>query len=53
MLGLPVGAAVLAAAWLLWARCDDKDGDCLVEYGECVLPSRNTVSYPYSLEDES
>lgn len=52
MIGVPIGAAVLASTWLLWARCEDKEGDCLVEYGECVLPSRNTVSYPYSLEDD-
>lgn len=51
MLGVPVGAAVLATTWLLWARNDDADGDCLVEYGESVLPSRHTVSYPYDLED--
>lgn len=51
-LGVPVGAAVLATTWLLWARNDDADGDCLVEYGETVLPSRHTVSYPYSLEEE-
>ena len=49
-LGVPVGAAVLASTWLLWARNDDADGDCLVEYGESVLPSRHTVSYPYDLE---
>lgn len=50
MIGVPVGAAVLASTWLLWARNDDVDGDSLVEYGESVLPSRHTVSYPYDLE---
>jgi GntR family transcriptional regulator len=51
MLGVPVGAAVLASTWLLWAHNDDADADCLVEYGETVLPSRHTVSYPYDLEE--
>ena len=53
MLGVPVGAAVLASTWLLWAHNDDADADCLVEYGETVLPSRHTVSYPYDLEDST
>lgn len=52
LLGVPIGAAVLASTWLLWAKNDDANADCLVEYGECVLPSRHTVSYPYSLEDD-
>jgi hypothetical protein len=50
MLGLPIGAAVLAATWLLWVPSDDDDCDSLVEYGESVLPSRHTVSYPYDLD---
>lgn len=51
MLGLPVGAAVLAMTWLLWTTGDD--GDQLVEYGESVLPARHTVSYPYDLDGPS
>ncbi|MFJ1536356.1 GntR family transcriptional regulator [Streptomyces mirabilis] len=53
MLGVPIGAAVLASTWLLWARNDDADADCLVEYGECVIPSRHTVSYPYALDADA
>lgn len=52
LLGLPIGAAVLAATWLLWTPAEG-DADCLVEYGETVFPSRHTVSYPYSLDDET
>lgn len=48
-LGLPVGAAILASAWLLWAATED--GDRLVEYGEACLPSRATISYPYEISD--
>ncbi len=50
-LGLPVGSAILAGAWLAWAEGED-DGR-LVEYGETCLPPRATVSYPYDLTPES
>ncbi|MFJ5646410.1 GntR family transcriptional regulator [Streptomyces sp. NPDC093223] len=43
-LGLPVGGAILAGAWLLWSGRDD-----LIEYGETCLPPRSTVSYPYEI----
>ncbi|MFF4653590.1 GntR family transcriptional regulator [Streptomyces sp. NPDC001380] len=43
-LGLPVGSAILAGAWLAWA-----DGERVVEYGETCLPPRATVSYPYDI----
>ncbi|CAK7279215.1 GntR family transcriptional regulator [Streptomyces misionensis] len=46
-LGLPVGSAILAGAWLLWSGADD-----LVEYGETCLPPRSTVSYPYEVPGE-
>lgn len=48
-LGLPVGAAVLGVTWLYWTTEDD--GHRLLEYGECVLPARHTVSYPYDVEE--
>lgn len=43
-LRIPVGTAILAGTWLLWAV----DGS-LIEYGEYVLPPRHTVSYPYEV----
>lgn len=49
-LGLPVGTAILAMTWLVWAREDG--GDRLIEYGESCLPPRHTVSYPYDISDD-
>jgi GntR family transcriptional regulator len=49
-LGLPVGAAILANAWLLWSSSDQ--GDRLIEYGESCLPPRATISYPYEIPSE-
>lgn len=43
-LRVPVGTAILAGTWLLWAE----DGS-LIEYGEYVLPPRHTLSYPYEV----
>jgi GntR family transcriptional regulator len=44
MLGLPIGIAILASAWLVWTE----DGR-LIEYGEICYPPRHTVSYPYDI----
>ena len=50
-LGLPVGAAILASTWMLWTSSDEAD-EHLVEYGECCLPARATVTYSYSVKGE-
>lgn len=49
MLGLPVGSAILAGAWLAWSCVEGEDR--LVEYGEICLPPRHTVSYPYEVPE--
>jgi hypothetical protein len=41
VLGLRVGAPVLALVW----RWQDAEG--VIEYGECVLPTRATIGYRY------
>ncbi|MFB7619261.1 GntR family transcriptional regulator [Kitasatospora sp. NPDC056181] len=50
-LGLPNGTGIGAMAWL-WTT--QKDGETvLVEYGEACIPPRHTLSYSYSVPEES
>ncbi|MFJ8628891.1 GntR family transcriptional regulator [Kitasatospora sp. NPDC093550] len=50
-LGLPNGTGIGAMAWL-WTT--QRDGDTvLVEYGESCIPPRHTLSYSYSVSEES